>query len=144
MSKQFSNFLQTNNFMLVIPSFEATRFLATSFALPSIALPPAAADTPFSTMKFAGDKIQFTPVSFEFIIDEDMKNYTEIYSWLSSISYMESFDAFKNYALKSNFQPLGEQDIKVMILDSKNNPVSTFTFFISIHVCLLLCQMSNT
>ncbi|HET8688829.1 MAG TPA: hypothetical protein VFM18_19635 [Methanosarcina sp.] len=143
-SFQTSNFLQTNNFMLVIPSFEATRFLSTRFVIPNINLPSARADTPFSTLKFAGDKVEFSPLEFEFIIDETMTNYTEVYQWLVDISYTESFDAFKSYQKKSNYQPLGEQDIKVIILDSKNNPIKTFTFYNAIPIGLSTGEMQST
>lgn len=144
MTFQSSNFLQTNQFQLVIPSFEATRFLSTSFNIPSITLPSANADTPFATLKFAGDKADFSPLSFEFIVDETMTNYLEIYEWLVSISYTESFDQFKNFKNKTSYQPLGEQDIQVIVLDSKNNPVQTINFYNAIPVSLETGEMQST
>lgn len=143
MSFQTSNFLQSNQFQLVIPSFEATRFLSTTFDIPSITLPSANADTPFSRLKFAGDKAEFSPLSFEFLIDETMTNYLEIYDWLIGIGYATSFDVFKNFKKKSNYQPLGEQDIKIIVLDSKNNPVQTINFYNAIPISLASGQMSS-
>jgi len=140
---QTSNFLQNNQFQLVIPSFETTRFLATSFQIPTISLPNAQADSPFSKMKFAGDKIDFETLSFEFIVDENLTNYIEVYQWLMSIGYVEDFKAFRDYKEKSDHQPLGEQDIKVMILDSKNNPSCTFTFYNAIPVALQGADFSS-
>lgn len=141
---QTSNFLQSNQFLLVIPSFEMTRFLSTTFEIPSISLPSAQADSPFSKMKFAGDKIDFAALQFDFIIDEKMTNYFEIYNWLMGISYTESFEKFKSYPKKNNYQPLGEQDIKIVVLDSKNNPISNFTFHNAIPVSLSGIPMTST
>lgn len=133
---QTSNFLQNNQFQLVIPSFETTRFLSTSFQIPSVQLPNTVADSPFSKMKLAGDKIDFEPLQFEFIVDEAMNNYEEVYNWLMSIGYVEDFDHYKTYAQKSKYQPLGEQDIQVIVLDSKENPIRTFTFFNAVPTAL--------
>lgn len=141
---QSSNFLQTNQFILVIPSFEATRFMATTFNIPGISLPSVGADSPFSKMKFAGDKADFAGLEFEFLIDETMTNYMEINSWLMGISYTESFEDYKNYPKKSAHQKLGEQDIKVIILDSKNNPIRTLTFYNAIPVALSTGSMTST
>lgn len=141
---QASNFLQSNQFQLIIPSFEATRFLSTTFNIPNINLPSVGADTPFSKMKFAGDKPDYSPLEFEFIIDEQMINFYEIYEWLMCIGYAESFENYVSFKKKNRSQPLGEQDIKVVVLNSKNMPVRTFTFFNAIPVSLSTRQMDST
>jgi hypothetical protein len=43
-------------------------------------------DTPMgvrgATAYIPGDKIQYDPISFKILIDEDLKNYSEIYNWI--------------------------------------------------------------
>lgn len=136
MSFRETNFLENNRFLLVIPSFESTRFFSQSFELPSLALPSATAESPFSRMALAGDKVGFNPITFEFIVDENMTNYQEIFEWIMNIGYVKSFDDFENYRLKTRQQPLGEQDIKIVLLDSKNQPMKTFTFMNAIPISL--------
>lgn len=140
----FNNFLETNRFLLVIPSFEATRFLSTSFQLPQMDLPSARADTPFSPLKFAGDKVEFSPVEFEFIVDENMTNWKEVYDWFMSIGYVRNHKDFKEYEGRTSHQPLAEQDIKIVILNSKENPVATYTFYNAIPVSLSGMPMTST
>jgi len=137
------NFLESNRFMLIIPSFESTRFYSQTFQLPALSMQNAGADSPFSRMNFAGDKAEFSPVSFEFMVDEQMTNYQEIYEWIMNIGYVRSFDDYKNFKLKSRQQPLGEQDIKIILLDSKNHPVKTFTFLNAIPVSLSGTEIST-
>lgn len=141
---QTSNYLQSNSFILVIPSFEKTRFLATQFQIPGIDLPTATADSPFSRMNFAGDKLDYQMLDFEFIVDEEMKNFTEIHFWLTSIAYPTSFQDYTDYPLKNQHQRLGEQDIKIIVLNSKNNPVKTFTFHNAIPMSLSGLPMQST
>lgn len=141
---QASNFLQSNQFQLIIPSFEATRFLSTTFNIPGITMNSASADTPFSRLKFAGDKPDYAALEFDFIIDEMMLNYCEIYEWLMSIGYAESFESFIKFKKKNRSQPLGEQDIKVIVLNSKNEPVRTFTFYNAIPSSLSTQEMDST
>ena len=136
MAYKTTNFLQSNGFQLVVPSFPTAQFLGTAVSLPNVALPSASADSPFSRMAFAGDKMSFEAFSFKFIVDELMINYMEIFTWLKSISYATDYTDYTDYPEKSKQQPLGEQDIKVMILDSANNPIATVTFYNAIPISL--------
>lgn len=144
MSTQISNFLQTNNFELVIPTFETVRFLSTSVNIPSVELPAATADSPFSRMNFAGDKVSFSPLEFQFTVDEGMQNYYEIFNWIISIGYTENFKQYPSYPNKDNINKLGEQDIKIVVLNSKNNPTATFTFVKAIPVSLSAMKPLDT
>lgn len=131
-----ANFLQNNGFRLIVPSFRELEFFATRFTFPGINLPYAGADTPFAQMKFAGDKMTFEEMTYNFIVDERIENYTYLADWIKSISYSEDFPMFSNYENKNKIQPLGEQDITVSVLNSKNNPIKTFRFLNAIPVAL--------
>lgn len=142
MSFQTNNFLHRNKFALVIPSFEGVRFLANEVAIPPIELPSVKADSPLSRMAFAGDKASFGLLSFRFFVDEDLINYKSVYDWLMGIGYVESnsaytdYQALKEYEIKLGRPLLGEQDISVMILDSKDNPIASFDFRNAIPISL--------
>lgn len=139
---QTSNFLHRNKFQLVIPSFEAVRFLSTEVQIPAIELPSASAESPLSRMALAGDKARFSPLVFQFLVDEELINYKSIYDWIMGIGYVESNSAYSDYQSKVEYElklgapKLGEQDISIAVLDSKDNPIAHFDFINAIPISL--------
>ena len=131
-----ANFLQNNGFRLIIPSFRELEFFSTRFTFPGMVLPAARQETPFKVNKYAGDKVEFLPLQFTFLIDEKMDNYCYIMDWMASIAYSTEFPDYTNYPNKTDYQRLGEQDISVSILNSKNNPIRTFRFYNAIPIDL--------
>ena len=130
------NFMQNNTYQLVCPKFPDLYFYSTSFVFPSLTLPAAIAGTPFTNIPLSGDKMSFAPLVFNFMVDENCENYAKIAEWIKSISYSTSFDDYTNYTGKNQNQKLGEQDIAVIVLNSKNNPVKIFRFVNAIPVSL--------
>lgn len=129
--------LQTNAFQLVLPRFPKTEFFATDFSMPELQLPAATVATPFTNLPFAGDKPQFSPFRFNFMVNEDMSNFEEVYKWIHSIGFAESYTNYTNYQNKdAPQQSLGEQDAKVIVLSSKGNPIRTITFYDAIPISL--------
>jgi hypothetical protein len=115
---------------MVIPRFQSVQFYGQGVNVPSISLPAPKAATPYSDMPLAGDKLVFEPLRVTFIIDEKMSNYEELRTWLMSIGFATSYEDFVNYKQRgpAKIQTLGEQDITITILDSKNNPICDFVF----------------
>jgi hypothetical protein len=132
-----TNPMQNNAYQLVLPRFPKTQFFATDFALPNIRLNAAIVNTPFTSMPFAGDKPMFDPFTFNFIVNEDMGNYQEVFDWINGIGFSESYDSYKNYTNKdSPHQSLGEQDAKVIVLTNKGNALKTIVFHDAIPIAL--------
>lgn len=132
-----TNLLQNNAYQLVLPRFPKTQFFATDFQMPELALPAANVATPFTDLPMAGDKPIFGPMRFNFLINEDMSNFYEVYNWIHSIGFAESYTNYSTYENKTlPHQSLGEQDAKVIVLSSKGNPIRAITFFDAIPVSL--------
>lgn len=131
-----TNFLQNNAYQLILPRFPLVQYYSTDFILPEVNLPVATAATPYTDLRFAGDKPQFGQMTFNFMIDENLANYEEVFNWLNSIGFAESQIDYTNYTNKDPVQPLGEQDVKVVVLSSKGNPIKSITFFDAIPVAL--------
>lgn len=132
-----TNAMQNNAYQLILPRFPLAQYFATDFRMPEIQLPQTTIATPFSDLPMAGDKPIFGPLSFNFLVNEDMSNFKQVYDWLFSIGFADSYDTFRNYSNKdAPHQALGEQDAKVLILNSKGSPIRTITFFDAIPVAL--------
>jgi hypothetical protein len=125
-----TNFLQDSSFQLVIPRFSNVQFHGQGVNIPSVKLNATKAATPYVDMPLAGDKMEFGTFECTFIVDEQLLNYEEIFNWIQSISFATSNEDFTNYPGKgpAKIQSLGEQDITLTILNSKNNPVVDFVF----------------
>lgn len=93
--------------------------------------------TPFTDMRIAGDKVVFSPFTFNFIVDDQMKNYEEIQKWMFSIGFVTSYEDYAKYQNKgTNTQRLGEQDAVVTILSAKGSPTRHIKFFDAIPISL--------
>lgn len=125
-----TNYLQNNSYQLILPRFPLVTFYSSSFVLPSMELPEANFSTPFSDIKAPGDKVNYVPFTFQFIVDRNMDNYREIQKWMINISVAKDHSSFRDYPNKDpKHQSLGQQDAKVSILSGKSNPIAHITFY---------------
>lgn len=130
------NFLQNTSYQLILPRFPYVQYFATDFVIPEIKLPMANVSTPFTDLRIAGDKPEFEVMTFNFMVDENMTNYMEVFNWLNSIGFSEDYSDYTSYTNKDKSQPLGEQDVKVVVMSSKSNPIQTITFKDAIPIAL--------
>jgi hypothetical protein len=86
------NFLSPIGFQFTIQRLPHVNYFCTSALIPDVALGQIAVETPFVRMPQAGDKLDFGSLNLRFRIDEDMKNYKEIYDWIISLGYPDNFD----------------------------------------------------
>ena len=103
-----TNFLTRGGYQLILPRFPLTQYYSQTFQMPEIMLPSASVSNPLVRLPLAGEKMEYMPLTFTFIVDEEMKNYKELYSWMTSISFDTSNDKYTKYPNKSKSQPLGE------------------------------------
>lgn len=137
------NYLQTNGYQLVLPRFPEVTYFSAGFSFPAMNLPPAVAQTPFSKIPLVGDKLEFDPFIFRFIVDEKMNNYKEIFTWMKSISVAEQYPDYTNYPNKSPHEPLGEQTATLAVLSGKSNPVAYVNFYNVFPISLSGFEMSS-
>jgi hypothetical protein len=78
------NLLSPSKFRLVINStkYENVEFFCVSAPLPGFTLPNTPVGVRGATMYVPGDKIQYDDITFKILVDEDLKNYSELYNWI--------------------------------------------------------------
>lgn len=130
------NFLMNNGYQLIIPKFPHIQFFANSFELPGMTLPMSRIENPFVAIPVPGEKVEYEPIVITFNVDEDLRNYEEVYNWLTSIAFDTDNHKFTTYQGRNDGQELGQQDIKVITLTNKGNKNVTFTFIDAIPVSL--------
>ena len=80
------NYLSPVNFDLLIQKLPKTRYFCTGVNIPSINFSEALMDTKLAIQSaLPGDKITFDPLTVKFVVDEDMKNYQEIFDWIMDL-----------------------------------------------------------
>lgn len=99
-------------FRLLIDSqkYPNAQFTVQTALIPEISVNAAAYATPQRTIEIAGDKVEYSPFSCTFIVDEELENYYEIHEWLIGLVIEpESRDIRKT------------RDLSLLVLNSHNN-----------------------
>lgn len=102
------NYLTPVGFRLTIDGvdFANVQFFCTSANLPSLSLPEATGNFQRHAQFFPGDRFAYDPLNIRFLVDEDCKNYLEIFNWMQT-------------AVTTNEPQF--KDVTLSILSSHNN-----------------------
>ena len=80
------NTLSPVNFDLLIQKLPKTRYFCVGATLPGVSFGEAVHDTTLAVRSYLpGDRITFDPLVVRFTVDEDMKNYQEIFNWIMQL-----------------------------------------------------------
>tara|TARA_R110002050_G_scaffold9305_1_gene32538 strand:- start:57 stop:545 length:489 start_codon:yes stop_codon:yes gene_type:complete len=114
------NMLSPTGFKLTInrEKFANTEFFITSFTIPDISISPVESKYRNTISYEAGDTPAFGDLSLRFAIDEDMKNYIEIFNWLKANTTNDS---------KNNGQ-IERHDMILSVMTNKNSVNKQFQF----------------
>lgn len=85
-----NNLLQNNGFTFILERIPQTVFRVTATSVPAINVPPASAGYPGSTQNFPGTFTEFEDINLEFLVDENLENYEEIYRWIVKQRFAEN------------------------------------------------------
>ena len=139
------DYSQSNQFKIFMPIFPTVEWFVVRCNIPSVTLGQADQYTPFVDIAVVGDKLQYGDFSITFLVDEQLKNYMEMYNWVKNIGFPFSGQDQFNRLDRPDGQDRGANssvklansttyverndrdlytDIIVTILSSKNNPVA--------------------
>jgi len=90
------NFLSPLGFRFKLKRAPNLNFFVTEAVLPSISLAVSELPSPFKNIDIAGHKLSYGDFEMTFRVDEDMADYFEIYNWLISLGFPESFSQYQN------------------------------------------------
>ena len=113
------NLLSPTGFKLTInrEKFANTEFFLTTFSIPDITITPVELRYRNAISYESGEPRAFGDLSVRFAIDEDMKNYTEMYQWLED-----------NSLTGSNKGQIERHDMILSVMSSHNNVNKQFQF----------------
>lgn len=122
------NFLSPLGFRFVLKRAPSVVFFCTDINIPSISLSDVDVPTPFKNIPLPGNKLTYSDLKVTFKVDEDFKNYLEIYNWLHKLGKPENFE---QYASLSSVPGTGEgavSDATLTVLNSAMGPNAEVQF----------------
>lgn len=119
------NYVQPNNFVLKVKRLPNLNFTIQGCNVPGISVGRIDQPNPIQSAPLQGDRLFFADLAVTFMVDEDLNNYREIFTWMNSISN-QSYDSgpylYKN--LKNAQFGSGDKfftDMSIDILTSSKN-----------------------
>jgi len=81
-----TNQLLPTSYKFVLGRAPHLTFFCQSLSLPTISIDAITQDSPFSDIHVPGGKASFENLTLNFVVDEKMANWLEIYHWMTSIT----------------------------------------------------------
>ncbi len=122
MAKSFNspdniNYLSPVGFRFYIEVLPNTNWFLTSVNLPGLTLGEAPQPTPFLQTAVPGETLVFDPLNIQFLVDEDLQNWRELYDWMAGLGFPHDYSEYASQKEKHIYS-----DATLTILNSNMNP----------------------
>jgi hypothetical protein len=123
------NFLSPLGFTFGVKKLPHVNFFVTRTSIPGFSLGVAEYPNPFVVLPIPGDKIDFGELQVTFKVDEDMKNYLEIFNWIMGMGFPDRYEQYASIKRMGKGSGLGiYSDATLTVLTSAMNPNIEFSF----------------
>lgn len=140
-----TNFLLPDGFIIVIKRCPTVKFFTQQINVPGISASVPEHPTPLIHIPQTPDHMQFDDLSFTFKVDEDLRNYMEIFNWINGLTYPEDHSEYKELADKEQFTGDGlKSDISLLITTNIKNPNIEINYLDCFPIALSGFTMSTT
>jgi hypothetical protein len=127
------DYAQSSQFRLTLVNFPLVEWFCTSVTLPGVTLGVSEMETPFTMSPLVGDKMTFDNFDVTILVDEELKNYQEVYEWMVNIGFPHNQSQFMAKPSLDGVPKVGDRnlysDLILTILSSKNNPKVVVTLY---------------
>ena len=130
-------------FRFLINQLPKVQYFTTEANIPGITLGEGTYNTPLKDLPLLGDKLTYDDLTISFIVDENLENYIEMHTWLTSIGFPKDRKQFSDFrsttsnvatTTRGESKDIGDvrattpelamtSDAVMTILTNKNNPV---------------------
>ena len=132
------NFLNPIGYLLKLEKFEGVDFFCQSANVPDVSMPTVEVASPFRNLPFVpGGGVTFGDFTLRFIVDEDLKNYYSIHSWMRDVG---NADQMARTTAEDDIYTLGQ----LHIVTSAYNPAFVVEFQNLFPVALTNLQFDAT
>ena len=126
------NYMSPIGFEFSIARFPKVSFFCNTASLPQITLGGAEQANYLKQLMHPGDRIEYGELPINFLVDEDMLNYTLIHNWMTGLGFPESTKQFVDVTTDEvGDRTLLNQysDATLTILNSNYNPIVKIKFW---------------
>lgn len=127
------DYLRPNGFKFLVHNLPNVSFFCQSANIPDVTLGQAQASTPLHDFMIPGEKISFGELNIRFLIQENMANFKELYSWLTGLGNPEKTEQYTDFMNSQAYRFPGKNgakladvasysDASLFVLDSNNTP----------------------
>ena len=137
------DYTSPTQFRFLINQLPKVQYFTTEANIPGITLGEGTFSTPLKDLTLLGDKLSYDDLTISFIVDENLENYIEMHTWLTSIGFPKDRKQFSDFrsttsnvatATRGESKDIGDvrattpelamtSDAVMTILTNKNNPV---------------------
>ena len=136
-----TNYLSPLEFRILVQRLPNVSFFTQRVSIPDISASGIDQATPLNRIYQQPNSLTYSTLDLNFILDEEMNNYLEMFNWLKGITSPENYEQF-NRQKDSEFGLYS--DITVTILNSHKNPKIEFTYKNCFPISLSSVQMDTT
>jgi hypothetical protein len=123
------NFLSPLGFRFLINKTPGVNYFVQSVNIPDITLGNSPVPTPFKSIPLAGDHLEYGDLEVRFRVDEELRNYREIFDWITALGFPETFNQYKSIADIAPASGKGAySDATLTVLSSAKNPIVNYLF----------------
>lgn len=115
---QEQKYLSPVEFRFVIKRLPKTAFHVQAATLPGLSVNPVQHNTPFKAVYVTADKAEFEQLSVEFIVDQNMENYNEIYNWIVGSAFPDNYEQHSNLIAGEGLY----SDATLTLMTAQGNP----------------------
>ena len=90
------DYASPTQFKFNITKLPKVEFFCTAVNLPGITLGTLEQLTPLKDIPVPGDKLTYTPLTMDFLVDENLENYREIHGWLVGLGFPTDRKEFRD------------------------------------------------
>ena len=135
------NYLSPLEFIVTIKRLPGIQFFTQRAEVPAISINSIERATPFKTIFEQGDKITYSELNLSFLVDENMLNYQEVFNWMKSIAFP---DTFSQHKILADSQEGLRSDISIVIKNSHKNPSIRLDYFDCFPLSLSTISLDTT
>jgi len=89
------DYAAATQFKFNIIKLPKVEFFCTSINIPSITLGDTTQPTPLKDIPIPGDKVVYSGLSLDFLVDENLENYREIHGWITGMGFPKNHTQFE-------------------------------------------------
>ena len=122
------SFLANNKYEFVIDRLPNLKFFSQSINLPGISLSASQTPSPYVNLFTPGNQLSFEQIQLTYILDEDMKSWFELYTWMTNLGNPQSLDKLGILTKAAGKQNSVMSDASLLIKTNANNPNIKISF----------------